>query len=116
MPAGTSIGGPEVTRITSGPPRLGNGAPALREVDGEAITANAELIRVNSVKGQACAYRSRVSEDVIANIRARVDKCRKLADMITDERAAAILRQMAEDGETDIKRLQAEQESGRERA
>jgi hypothetical protein len=53
---------------------------------------------------------------VIANIRARVDKCRKLADMITDERAAAILRQMAEDGETDIKRLQAEQESGRERA
>lgn len=52
---------------------------------------------------------------MIANIRARVDKCRKLADMITDERAAAILRQMAEDGETDIKRLKAEQDGGRDR-
>ena len=57
-----------------------------------------------------------MSDDVIANIRARIDKCRKLADMITDERAAAILRQMAEDGETDIKRLEAEQDTGRERA
>ena len=52
---------------------------------------------------------------MIANIRARVDKCRKLADMITDERAAAILRQMADDGERDIKRLQSEQQGGPDR-
>jgi len=56
-----------------------------------------------------------VSDDVIANIRARVEKCRKLADMITDERAAAILRQMADDGERDIKRLQSEQQGGPDR-
>jgi hypothetical protein len=57
-----------------------------------------------------------MSEDVIANIRARIDKCRKLADMITDERTAAILRQMAVDGEADIRRLEAGQDGNRNRA
>jgi hypothetical protein len=50
-----------------------------------------------------------VPEDVISHMRARVEQCRRLAEMITDERAAAILRQMAEDGEADLKRLEAEQ-------
>jgi len=57
-----------------------------------------------------------MSEDVIVNIRARIDKCRKLADMITDERTAAILRQMAEDGEADIRRLEAGQDENRDSA
>lgn len=48
-------------------------------------------------------------EDLISHIRARVEQCRRLAEMITDERAAAILKQMAEEGEADVKRLEAEQ-------
>ena len=47
--------------------------------------------------------------DVIANIRARVEQCRRLADLITNREAAAILRQMAEDGERDVRRLEAKQ-------
>jgi hypothetical protein len=47
--------------------------------------------------------------DVIANIRARVAQCRRLANMITDEQAAATLRQMADEGEADIRRLEEEQ-------
>ena len=45
--------------------------------------------------------------DVIANIRARVEQCRRLADLITNREAAAILRQMADDGERDVRRLEA---------
>ena len=45
-------------------------------------------------------------DDVIANIRARAAQCRRLAQLITDEQAAAILRQMAEDAEADIRRLE----------
>lgn len=51
-----------------------------------------------------------MSDDVIANIRARVAQCRRLAEMITDEQAAAILRQMAEEGERDIRRLEGRAE------
>ena len=46
---------------------------------------------------------------MISHMRARVEQCRRLAEMITDERAAAILRQMAEDGEADLNRLEVEQ-------
>jgi hypothetical protein len=49
-----------------------------------------------------------MSDDPIANMRSRVEMCRRLAQTITDQRAAAILRQMADEGEADIKRLQAE--------
>jgi hypothetical protein len=51
-----------------------------------------------------------VPDDVIANIRARVVQCRRLAALITDEQAAQILRQMADEGERDLKRLEAEQQ------
>ena len=44
---------------------------------------------------------------MIANIRARVEQCRRLADLITNREAAAILRQMADDGERDVRRLEA---------
>ena len=53
-----------------------------------------------------------MSEDLIAHLRSRVEQCRRLAGTINDERTAAILRQMAEEGEADIKRLEAE-EGGR---
>lgn len=48
-------------------------------------------------------------EDLIAHMRSRVEQCRRLAEMITDERAVAILKQMAEDGEADLRRLEAGQ-------
>jgi hypothetical protein len=54
-----------------------------------------------------------MAEDVIANIKARVAQCRRLADLITDDRAAAILRQLADEGEADVERLRAEQKGTR---
>lgn len=55
-----------------------------------------------------------MSDDPIANMRSRVEMCRRLAKTITDQRAAAILRQMADEGEADIKRLEqgAKEENG----
>jgi len=52
-----------------------------------------------------------MSDDVIAHMRARIDQCRRLADMISNEEARRILLQMAEDGEADIQRLGAEQQA-----
>lgn len=48
-----------------------------------------------------------MSDEVIAHIRGRIEKCRRLADMILDKEAAAALRQMADEGEADIQRLLA---------
>ena len=52
-----------------------------------------------------------MDDATVANMRARVAQCRRLADTITDAKAAAILRQMAEEGEADIARLEAEQDA-----
>jgi hypothetical protein len=49
-----------------------------------------------------------MDDTVIAKMRARVAQCRQLANSISDPRAAKILRQMADEGEADIKRLEAE--------
>lgn len=49
-----------------------------------------------------------MNDDVISHIRSRVERCRYLASVITDQKAAGILRQMAEDGEADIKRMEAQ--------
>jgi hypothetical protein len=49
-----------------------------------------------------------VDDATLANMRARIAQCRRLADTITDARAAAILRQMAAEGEADIARVEAE--------
>ena len=49
-----------------------------------------------------------MDDQALANMRARVAQCRRLADTITDARAAAILRQMANEGEADIARMEAE--------
>jgi hypothetical protein len=48
-----------------------------------------------------------MDDTVIAKMRARVAQCRRLANSVTDPRAAKILRQMADEGEVDIKRLEA---------
>jgi len=49
-----------------------------------------------------------MSEELMPAMRGRVDQCRNLAKWINDPSAAKILRQMAEEGEADLKRLKAE--------
>ena len=44
-------------------------------------------------------------DELIAKMRARIIKCRRLADGTTDLRTAKILRSMADEGEADIARL-----------
>ena len=46
--------------------------------------------------------------DVIANIRSRVERCRRLAASTTDRQVATVLLQMAEEGETDLRRLESQ--------
>ena len=48
--------------------------------------------------------------DPIERMAARIKQCRRLAKATTDERTARILLQMADDGEHDMKRLQAERD------
>lgn len=47
--------------------------------------------------------------ELAAKMKARVQKCRRLAESTTDARTAKILRAMADEGEADIARLLAEQ-------
>lgn len=49
-----------------------------------------------------------MSVDPIERMRERVAQCRRLATQITDPRTITILRQMADEGEADIKRLEGE--------
>jgi hypothetical protein len=65
------------------------------------------LIDVSGVIRNPLAYRSGMSDELIANIQARVEQCRRLAKMIGNEDARKTLLQMAEDAEEDIRRLQA---------
>jgi hypothetical protein len=51
-----------------------------------------------------------MAEDVLQRMKARVAQCRRLADSTTDERAAKILRHMADEGEADIRRIELAQE------
>jgi hypothetical protein len=46
-----------------------------------------------------------MDEDVIANIRSRVERCRRLAASTTDRQTAAVLLQMAAEGDADLLRL-----------
>jgi len=48
--------------------------------------------------------------DPIERMAARVAQCRRLADVTTDERTRTIVQQMADEGEQDIRRLEAERE------
>ncbi len=44
-------------------------------------------------------------------MRGRIEQCRRLAKATTDARAAEILRQIADEGEADLMKLQAEAEA-----
>jgi hypothetical protein len=46
--------------------------------------------------------------ELIKNMRARVEQCRRLAKGVSDERTIVALRNMAAEIEADIKRLEAE--------
>jgi hypothetical protein len=54
-----------------------------------------------------------MDERTVANMRSRVAQCRRLANTVTDARAAAILRQMAEEGDADLARILAEGADGK---
>jgi hypothetical protein len=45
-------------------------------------------------------------------MRHRVEQCRRLAAALTDKRASEVLLQMAEEGEADIRRLEASHADG----
>jgi predicted nucleic acid-binding Zn-ribbon protein len=47
-----------------------------------------------------------MNEDVIENIRGRMERCRRLASMITDKKAIEVLEQMAREAEADIASLE----------
>jgi hypothetical protein len=49
-----------------------------------------------------------MSEELIQHMRERVQKCRWLAEMINHPEGKRTLLQMAEEGEADIKKLEAE--------
>ena len=51
-----------------------------------------------------------MSEELIAHIRGRVEQCRRLAKMIGNEEARRTLLQMADEGDADIRRLEAQQD------
>lgn len=49
-------------------------------------------------------------DDPLQHMRERIDMCRRIAKNITDKDAARILREMADQGEIDLKRLLEERE------
>jgi hypothetical protein len=50
-----------------------------------------------------------MSREVIAKMRGRVEQCRRLAQFINDPRTNEALLKMAEEGEADIRKLEAEE-------
>ena len=48
-----------------------------------------------------------MNEDVVQNMRWRLERLRRLASMITDKKAIEVLEQMAIEAEGDIRRLQS---------
>ena len=52
----------------------------------------------------------RMSDDPLDHMRARIERCRRLAKYINDPRTTKALIEMAEEGERDLARLIAERE------
>jgi hypothetical protein len=50
-----------------------------------------------------------MSAELIAKMRGRIEQCRRLAKMINDPQASQVLLQMAEEGEADLRKFQAEE-------
>jgi len=51
-----------------------------------------------------------VPDDPLQHMRERIDMCRRLAKSINDQEASRILREMADQGEIDLKRLLEERD------
>lgn len=49
-----------------------------------------------------------MSDDPLEGMRARIAQCRRLAASTTDAQAREVLTQMADEGEADLKRLEAQ--------
>ena len=49
-----------------------------------------------------------MDEEVIEHIRSRIERCRRLAALITDKQAIEILLQLADEGEADLRQLEAQ--------
>ena len=52
-----------------------------------------------------------MDDEVITKMRARVEQCRRLARTTNDVHVAQVLRQMADEGEADIAKLEMEQQN-----
>ena len=50
-----------------------------------------------------------MSAELIRNMRARIEQCRRLARFVNDPRTTEALLTMAEEGEADLKKLEAEE-------
>ena len=50
-----------------------------------------------------------MSAELMVKMRGRIDQCRRLAKMITDPQAKQALLKMADEGEADLKKLQADE-------
>lgn len=51
---------------------------------------------------------TKVDSQVVEGMRVRAEQCRRLAAALTDKPAAAVLLQMAEEAEADLRRLDTE--------
>lgn len=54
---------------------------------------------------------AKVDDELLENMRDRIDRCRRLASLNNDQRTSAALLEMAADGEDDLKRLEAKRPS-----
>jgi hypothetical protein len=52
-----------------------------------------------------------MTDEVRRNMRARIEKCRRLAKYINDPRTTEALLRMADEGEADLARLEADYDS-----
>ena len=52
-----------------------------------------------------------MSDDPLDHMRERIERCRRLAKYVNDQRTNEALREMAEQGEIDLARLIAEREA-----
>jgi len=50
-----------------------------------------------------------MSDELIRNVRARIEQCRRLAKYVNDPRTTEALLRMADEGEADLKKVQAEE-------
>lgn len=54
-----------------------------------------------------------MNDQVIRNMRARIEKCRRLAKNINDPRTTEALQRMADEAEADLARLEADDRARR---